>query len=702
MEGLTFMGLHNMMRILFFLSFFLSFAGPRVFAQYTNALIHESSPYLQQHAHNPVNWYPWGEEALEKAGKENKMLIVSVGYAACHWCHVMEHESFSDTAVARIMNEHFVCIKVDREERPDVDQVFMNAAMLTSGSTGWPLNGFALPDGRPFYGATYFERDQWMRLLNYFISLRDEEPGKMEEQAEKVTQGVKSLGGVEPTEKSSGLSMQAITKMVDGQISELDWLAGGMKGEPKFPMPVLWESLLHYSEITGTSQARDLVTLTLNKMVYGGIYDHVGGGFSRYSTDREWKIPHFEKMLYDNAQMVSLYTHAWQRTKDPLYRKVVYETLDFIAREMTSEEGGFYSSIDADSDGEEGAYYVWTPGEIERLLGDDAELFAAYYNCYEYRTWQDGKNVLYRSRSNQAIAETFGISLEELEQRLESCRKILLKERQKRVHPSVDRKQLTSWNALMLRAYLDAYRVFGEESFLEAAKKNAAFLRKHAIHRNGDLTRSYLDGKSNVSAFLDDYAFVVSAWIDMYETTFDESWLKEARTLTEYARKHFQDPDSGMFFYTNNESKVVIARNIDRTDGVIPSSGSEMAVNLFVLGHYFYDTTYLHLSERMSATMSTLVEEDLFHYANWARLEMLQASSPYELAIVGKDALQVRKEFDQHYLPSVLFYGTTSKGTLDLLEGKYIDGQTTIYVCRDRACKMPVTSVNEALEQLKD
>jgi len=680
----------------------LHFSSHPVFGQHSNELIHESSPYLLQHAHNPVNWYPWGEVALNKAKSEDKMLLISIGYAACHWCHVMEKESFEDTAVARVMNENFVCIKVDREERPDVDQVYMTAAQMTSGNGGWPLNAFAMPDGSPFYGATYFERDQWLRLLNYFIDLYKTEPGKLIEQAAKVSQGIASMNEIKLGEKGAEFTLDGLGKAVEHSFEKLDPLYGGMNGEPKFPMPAIWEFLLHYGALNQDQKSEDAVYLTLDKLACGGIYDHVGGGFARYSTDGIWKVPHFEKMLYDNAQLVSVYAHAWQQTKNPLYKEVVYGTLEFIAREMTSDEGGFYSSLDADSEGEEGRYYVWTSEELSTALGDNAALFADYYNCSPKFAWEESKYILHRAQSDAEVAKKFGISEAELRARLAHCRNILLQLRSKRVPPALDNKQLTAWNALMLQAYVDAYRAFGDEQFLNAALKNAAFLEKNALHGDQGMTRTYIKGKSSISAFLDDYAFVISAWIELYQATFDERWLMKARQLTEVARTQFFDASSGMFFYTSSKEVTIVARSAEVNDNVIPSSNSEMALNLFKLGHYFYDTSYMALAERMLINVSERMHENIFYYANWARLECFFANAPFEVAIVGSDANKLRAELDTHFIANVFLYGAEKTSSLELLEGKLIPDQTTIFVCRNRACKMPVTKVEEALKLMEE
>lgn len=669
--------------------------------EYTNELIRESSPYLLQHAHNPVNWYPWGEKALKKAKDENKMLIISIGYAACHWCHVMEYESFEDTAVARLMNEHFVSIKVDKEERPDVDQIYMNAAHLITGRGGWPLNALALPNGKPFFAGTYFPRNEWIKVLNYFVDIQKNNPASLKEKAEKITQGIHSIENIPFNNKKASFSMQDLDNSFNSWKSNIDFEKGGGNRAPKFPMPSIWEYVLHYSHLSNNKEALQAVTTTLNNMAFGGIYDHVGGGFARYSTDVNWHVPHFEKMLYDNAQLVSLYAHARQETKNPLYQQVVYETLEFIEREMTSQEGGFYSSIDADSEGEEGKFYVWTKEEIEKELGGNAGLFMDYYNVTSSGNWEHGKNILLRKQTDEEFAGKQNLSVEELHKTITNGKAALLKIRSKRVRPGLDDKILTSWNALMLKGYVHAYRAFGEEKFLKTALKNADFLLANAINNNGAITRNYKNGKSSIPGFLDDYAFVISAFIELYQATFDEKWLNKANELAEYTLEHFFDGPSGMFFYTHDDHSNLISRKMEVSDNVIPASNSEMAKNLFFLGHYYYNETYIRKARQMLVNVQKDMHQNIYFYSNWSILEAHFVRQPYEVAIIGKDYESARQAMDQHYLPYMLLLGGKSEGSLELLENKLIKGQTTIYVCQDKACKLPVTEVSKALMQMQ-
>lgn len=667
---------------------------------FSNHLIHESSPYLLMHAHNPVNWYPWGQEAFDKAKKDNKPVIISIGYAACHWCHVMEKESYSDTAVARLMNENFVAIKVDREERPDVDQVYMNAAQLINGNGGWPLNAIALPDGRPIYAATYFPKKDWMSLLKQMLVFVKQNPEKAEQQAEAVAKGIRGSELVKVNTSKPEYKLTDLNSGFNNWKKNIDFINGGNNGAPKFPMPVGSQFLLQYYFLTKNEDALKAVKTTLNKMAAGGIYDHVGGGFARYSTDAVWKVPHFEKMLYDNAQLTSLYASAYQLTKDPLYKNVVYETLEFIDRELTSPEGGFYSSLDADSDGEEGRFYVWTKDEIKKILGDDAALVIDYFNVTEKGNWEGGKNILYQSGDDNTIAKKYNITSLELSKRITGAKKILLAERAKRIRPGLDDKILTAWNGLMIKGYTDAYRVFGEQRFLDAALKNAAFILKNAQSNDNRLNRNFKNGKSSINAFLDDYAFTIDAFIALYQSTFDEKWLKEAQHLLEYTLAHFYDAKSGMFYYTSDKDPALIARKMEIADNVIPSSNSAMAKNLFMLGEYFYKDDYIHMASVMLNNVKQDAVNGNAYYANWDILMAWLAAEPFEVAIVGNDYAAKRKEIDTHYLPNIFLSGGNSEGSLTLLEGKLVPGKTTIYVCRNKSCKLPTTEVSKAVEQI--
>jgi uncharacterized protein YyaL (SSP411 family) len=669
--------------------------------KYTNELINESSPYLLQHAHNPVNWYPWGEKALNKAKDENKLLVISIGYSACHWCHVMEHESYEDTTVARIMNEHYVCIKVDREERPDIDQIYMDAAYLTTGSGGWPLNVLALPDGRPFFAGTYFTKNNLIKILDYFIDIQKKDPSSLTEQAEKITNGIMLSENIELNNDKVILTKNDLDNIFNKFKVNIDFSKGGINGAPKFPMPSVWEYLLHYYSLSNNPDALKAVTSTLDNAAAGGIYDQIGGGFSRYSTDEKWHVPHFEKMLYDNAQLVSLYSHAWQVTKNPGYKRIVNETLEFVENELTSPEGGFYSSLDADSEGEEGKFYTWTKEEVESVLGKDAPLFIDYFNITNTGNWEKDKNIPFRKTTSDDLLKKYEISQQDLQIKIDNSREILLKVRNKRVKPGLDDKILTSWNALMLKGYIDAYRAFGEEKFLKTAVINADFLTSKALDKNSEITRNYKNGKSSVPGLLDDYSFTISAFIDLYQATFDEKWLYKANDLTDYTIQHFFDLSSGMFFYTPDNHSELIARKMEISDNVIPSSNSEMANNLFLLGNYFNNEDFIKIARQMLQNVQNNLQQNIFSYSNWGLLGIHFIKPLYEVAIVGPDWDTIRKTLNENYLPDAIFLGGKNEGTLELLENKLVPDQTTIYVCVDKACKIPVTEAELALKQMK-
>ena len=668
---------------------------------YTNDLINESSPYLLQHAHNPVNWYPWGDTALQKARAENKMLIISIGYAACHWCHVMEHESFEDAEVAKLMNENFICIKVDREERPDVDQVYMTAAQLITGRGGWPLNAMALADGRPFYAGTYFPKDKWMNMLAYFVDQQQKQPEALQKSAEQVTQGIHVTEKVTFKETQKEFSITDLDKQFETWKPNIDFTRGGENRAPKFPMPSAWQYLLHYNYLTNNAEALKAVTVTLNNMALGGIYDHLQGGFARYSTDANWHVPHFEKMLYDNAQLVTLYAQAFQLTKNPLYKKTVYETLDFVKQELTSADGAFYASLDADSEGVEGKFYVWTKEEVDNVLGDDAAIFSAYYNITADGNWEHGNSILLRNETDDSIAEAFTISVDELKSKIDAAKAKLMQVRNTRIKPGLDDKILSSWNALMINGYTKAYRVFGEEEFLATAITNANFLLKKTIAANGEMTRNYKNGKASINALLDDYAFTIAAFIELYQSTFDEQWLTEADKLTVYTLEHFFDNESKMFFYTHNQYADLIARKMELSDNVIPSSNSEMAKNLFLLGHFLNRDEYTSMAKQMLINVEADVQRNIYFYANWGMLQALFTGPLYEVAIMGDDFKNKRQQFDEHYLPNVILLGGNADSKLVLLENKMLDGQTMIYVCRDKSCELPVMEVGNALRQIE-
>jgi uncharacterized protein YyaL (SSP411 family) len=667
--------------------------------KFTNKLANESSPYLLQHANNPVNWYPWGNEALEKAKEENKLIIISIGYAACHWCHVMEHESFEDTSVAQVMNDFYVSIKVDREERPDIDQIYMDAAYLITGRGGWPLNIIALPDGKPVYAGTYFRKDDWLKILIYFKDLYKKEPEKFNEQADKLTDALNSIKIPDVTVDDSIFSKDEIKKAYEGITNLIDFVNGGTRGAPKFPMPDIYEFLLQYYFHTKDNNALEAVKITVDKIANGGIYDHIGGGFARYSTDDIWKVPHFEKMLYDNAQLVSLYSNAYKITGNEHYKNVVYETLDFIKLEMTDESGGFYSSLDADSEGEEGKYYVWEKKETDNLLGSNAKLFCEYYNISETGNWE-GKNIPFITTNKSQLLKKHNLKEVEFDKIIFESKKALFEERSKRIRPGLDDKILTSWNALMIKGYVDAYNTFGANNFLNAAISNGEFLTNKLMKENYRLDRNYKNGKSNINAFLDDYAYTIEAFISLYECTFDEKWIYSAKNLADYAIKHFLDNESGMFFFTSDIDDPLISRKIDFSDNVTPSSNSSMAAGLLKLSKYFYNEGYEEVTSKMIKIMKEPTLKNPAFNSYWLASAFHQVYPYYEVGIIGRELKEKRKLISKEYLPNIALFGTENIGTLEILRDRFVEGKTLIYVCENRVCQLPVEHVSEALSQV--
>ena len=575
----------------------------------SNNLINETSPYLLQHAYNPVDWNPWDSKYLDLAKKENKLVIISVGYSACHWCHVMERESFEDTIAAKLMNEKYISIKVDREERPDVDNVYMNAVQLMTGSGGWPLNVVTLPDGRPIWGGTYFTKDQWINALEQISKLYNDDPERLISYADQLEEGVKSLDVINLNETTPDFNLNIMQDYLNTWSTKFDMECGGSKGMPKFMMPNNLHFLLKYSYQTENKEIQKFVELSLEKMAFGGVYDQVGGGFSRYSVDDKWHIPHFEKMLYDNAQLISLYSDAYKLTKNRLYKNVVYETIGFINSELKDSSGGYYSSLDADSKTdenvlEEGAFYVWTKEELIKVLKEKFTLFSDYYNINEFGYWEDNKYVLIRNQKGVEIASKYNISEDELNQLIQSCKSDLIKVRNKRIKPRLDDKILSSWNGLMIKGFADSYKAFNEPDFLDAAVKNGEFIVKNLLQKDGQLLRNYKNNKGYINGYLEDYSAVISGFIALHEITLDDKWLKYSKKITDYVYNHFYNEETKMFYFTSDLDEKLLSRTVNFRDNVIPSSNSMMANNLFLLSHYFDNEYYLDTAKSMLNNIS--------------------------------------------------------------------------------------------------
>lgn len=653
--------------------------------QYTNALIKETSPYLLQHSHNPVDWHPWSDHALEEAKKNNKLVIISIGYSACHWCHVMEHESFEDTAVAELMNNKFVNIKIDREERPDVDQIYMTAVQLMTGRGGWPLNVITLPDGRPIWGGTYLPKDNWMQTLKGIAEIYEGEPEKVLEYAEKLHQGILQAELVKINKEEPLFNSSDAQTIYDNWAPRFDLAEGGANKAPKFPMPNNWQYMLHYGKLSGNQKAIEQVTHTLDKMAYGGIYDQVGGGFARYSTDVIWKAPHFEKMLYDNAQLVSLYCDAYRYNQSQLYKDIVAETLGWVSREMTGPDGEFYSALDADSEGEEGKFYVWKKEELQAIIPpDEWEAFSSYYDL-DKGLWEHGNIILMRSDAS-------------VQGQAQKWNEALLKERENRVRPGLDDKSLTSWNALMLHAYLEAYTTFGEKDYLKVAFANADFILKNQLKKDGSLYHSYKKGESKINGLLEDYALSIQAFLKLFEVTGDEDYLSQAKEWAGYVKAHFEEKESQLFYTRNLKEPQLIAKSLQTSDNVIPASNSIMANSLFLLSHYLDEPEYRAQAENMMNHIKASMLQYGEGYSNWGQLLLKLTYPYYEVAIAGKEAQGQYLKFRKGFHPNLLFIHSEKDSELPLLENRYVKGSTKIYVCQSKVCQLPIEKVDEALK----
>ncbi len=674
---------------------------PHTSTKKTNSLINETSPYLLQHAYNPVNWLPFSDKAFEIAKKENKPILISIGYSAYHWCHVMEHESFEDEQVAEIMNNLFVNIKVDREERSDVDMVYMQAVQLMTGHGGWPLNCFVMPDGRPFYGGTYFNKRQWGDLLPKLSELYHKEPEKVNAYATELTGGIKqSELLVNANKESATPDKSTLQNCISKWKTRIDNKEGGPNKAPKFPLPSNYKFLLRYAVLENDQQLLRYVELTLTKMAFGGIYDQVHGGFCRYSTDHLWKVPHFEKMLYDNSQLVSLYCEAFLLTKNELYKEIAIETLSFVEEEWYNKEGFFFSAYDADSDGEEGKYYVWTEADLKELIGKDYSLFSKYYKINETGYWEHDNYILMRSENvSQVLAES-GLTKTELAEKVRGWKQILKQEAKSRIKPGLDDKTVTSWNAMMCSAYAKAFMTTGDPKYKEIAIASITFIITKLSKSNGRLYRTYKNGTSKIDGFLEDYAFTIEALMHCYLITQEEKYLKNAREMTALSLELFHNPESEFLFYTSNEAEALIARTTETNDNVIPASNSQMAINLFELGTYFGIEDWRNKAEKMLSKVTEDLKNYGGAYSNWGNLALNFVYPFREVAIVGKNVNENLARLYKHGITNAIFAVSPQPSDLPLIKDRYVAGKDLFYVCENNACKIPVGTVEEALSQL--
>ena len=678
-----------------------------------NRLSDETSPYLLQHAENPVDWYPWGDEALSRARNEDRPILLSIGYSACHWCHVMERESFENDEIAALMNDNFVNIKVDREERPDLDAVYMEAVQMLTGSGGWPMTVFLTPEGRPYYGGTYFPPEDrggmpgLPRLLAAASQAYRTNKGEIERVTRQLADQMGRTGQM--PRGTTPLTTEVMHAAYSQLATQFDHLNGGFGNAPKFPQPMTPEFLLRYYDHGFNIRALEMVELTLNKMAYGGIYDQVGGGFHRYSTDAYWLVPHFEKMLYDNALLARLYLHSWQLTGNPLYRRITEETLDYVAREMTDASGGFYSAQDADSEGVEGKFFVWTPEELQQVLGEDAHLVMGYYGVTERGNFE-GANILNVPKDPQDYAERQGVSDEELAAAIGRARAVLLDVREQRIHPLLDDKVLTGWNGLMLRSFAEAGAAFNRHHYLETARRNAAFLLDVMRDENGRILRTWRGGQAKLLGYLEDYACLADGLLALHEATLEPRWLTEANNVAARMIDLFWDDATGGFYDTGNDHEELVIRPRDVFDNAQPCGGSVATDVLLRLALIAGNDDYAAKGSTPLRALHPLLGRAPSATGHWLGALDFYVSLPKEIVIVGPTeragTLGMLGEIGKRFLPNRVVVGVADPATppLDgspLLEQRGMqDGLPTAYVCQHYVCQLPVTSAEGLAEQL--
>lgn len=679
--------------------------------KHINRLANETSPYLLQHAHNPVDWYPWGEEALERAKKEDKPILVSIGYAACHWCHVMERESFENEDVANIMNEYFINIKIDREERPDIDHIYMDAVQAMTGSGGWPLNVFLTPDGRPFFGGTYFppvrayNRSSWRETLHAIHATYRSKKNQIENQAENLTAHLRNSNafGLGNKVREEGVfSEKTLAETAKNILKNADTIWGGFGQAPKFPQTFSIRFLLRHYHYTKDKAALDQALLSIDKMIYGGIYDQLGGGFARYSTDEKWLAPHFEKMLYDNALLINVLSEAYQLTQNELYKQTIFETMQFLKRELWSEEGAFYSALDADSEGVEGKFYTWSKQEIEQVLQNDARSVCNFFNVTEQGNWEH-TNILWVTKPIKDFAAENNLNEQELRNTLERCKSKLMEQRSKRIRPLTDDKILLSWNALMNIACCKAYAATGEMEYKQTAIKNIEFLEYACKNKTSNQwLHTYKNGQAKYPAFLDDYAYLASAYIHLQEITGNQDYLLKAKEITKKVKEFFEEEQTGFFFFTSKDQKDVIVRKKEIYDGATPSGNAMMAGNLYYLGIVFNETAWIEQAKNMTAQMEKAVSGYPTSFGSWAAVFQQAVYGVSEIALTGEKALDVLPEFLKEYIPiRVVQTSVSAIGSFPLLKGKNTKKQVQIYVCQNYSCQKPVETVKEIKSMLK-
>ena len=674
-----------------------------------NKLAQETSPYLLQHIDNPVDWYPWGEEALQKARDEAKPILLSIGYAACHWCHVMAHESFENPTTADYMNRHFVNIKVDREERPDLDAIYMQAVVAMTGQGGWPMTVFLTPEGRPFYGGTYFPpaprhgMPSFIQLMQGITNAWETKKDEIKQSAGDITKHLQRTAVL--TGQDDVLDVGMFGKATAALVAEFDHERGGFGGAPKFPPSMTIEYLLRSFVLHKDSRTLHMAETTLKKMAYGGIYDQLGGGFARYSTDVNWLAPHFEKMLYDNALLVRVYLHAFQVTEEPLYRRIVEETLDFVVRELRHDEGGFYSSYDADSDGEEGKFYTWSAAEIDEHLGEDAEMFKLYYDVTPNGNWE-GSNILNMKKEPEEVAWAVKLSEAKLMERLAAAKQKLYDVRAQRIWPGLDDKVLTAWNGLMLAAFAEAGRVLNRPDYTETAVLNAQFLYDNLRTDDNRLLRTWKAGAAaKYNGYLEDYAYLADGLLALYQTTFDERWFHWAQALADRMLDHFQDTEHGGFYDTSDDHESLIHRPKDLQDNAVPSANAMAAHVLLKLSLYTGNETFWDVAETAVSSLYGALVQHPNAFAHWLCAAVFITGNPQEVAIFGDpgfpDTEALIDTTFAAFRPNLIVAAGDATSTIPLLsDRKKLDDKATAYVCRRFVCQQPVNSAAALTEQL--
>lgn len=667
--------------------------------KHSNNLINASSRYLIQHAYDPVEWHEWNESTLKRAVIEDKPILLSIGYSSCHWCHVMQKESFQNEEVAQFMNKNFVCIKVDREERPDIDDIYLEAVQTLGIEAGWPLNVFLTPKQNPFYGGTYFPKELWLQTLNKVRSVFSTKREDVELTGEKLKEALSTNWLTQSQNKEILNFTIAFEKAVEKISFRVDTVYGGTVGVTKFPNPSMWKLLLRYYYLTKSAKTNNELMLTLNKMAMGGIHDQAGGGFYRYSTDAFWQVPHFEKMLNDNAQLISLYAEAYSLIGNDDFKEVVEGIYTWLKREMTHTDGGFYAAMDADSEEEEGIFYIWSQSELKEILGKDAGLILDYFSVSEKGNWQPQRNILFRKQTDSIFCMQKNISVTEWRTVLNNAKMKLLEKRMQRQRPSINSSIISASNALMISGLADAYRATGNDQYLATAVKSMAFLKKNLI-KGEKIFHAFSNGKISDEGFLDDYAYTIQALVALYQVTFFEEYLQQARKLTIHVLESFFDAKDGLFNYTSNQNEILIIRRKQIFDNVSPSSNSVMARNLHLLGLIFYNEDWIDKSKAMIDSMLELGLSEPLFMANWIAVAAEENIDFAEVVITGPDAYLFRREMQMKCHPFVLYLGSKEESNLPLLENKSVPGKSTIYICVNKTCKKPVNKTDAALTQL--